>query len=193
MDILLGITVSFFTFGLLLFAAIRDYQTREVSNWVWLLGLLVLPLTVLRLGLTGLLLPYGLQVSLIFIIVIIGFRVGVLGGADGKAVLTTSLLYPWIVLNHVWILVAPVIVLIGGFLLLGLQSLWLLLRNILTWKSVSKNQVNLQQPQKKTYWLIRTFSVHSKDGEQWKRVEVPLIVYFFVVFTTLLISTSVFL
>ena len=193
MDIFLGISISFFIFSLLLFAAIRDYQIREVSNWMWLLGLFGLPLTALRLGLTGLLLPYGLQASIIFFIIMIGFRVGVLGGADGKAVLIISLLYPWIVLNHVWVLIAPFIVLIGGFLLVGLQSLWLLLRNIITWKSASTVQVNPQKPQKRTYWLTRTLSIHSKDDEQWKLVEVPLIVYFFMVFTLLLISTSVFL
>ncbi len=193
MDILLGISVAVFIFCLLLFAAIRDLQTREVPNWVWLLGLFGLPLTVLRLGLTGLLHPYGLQVLLVFILVIISFRVGVLGGADGKAVLVISLLYPWIVLDPVWLLVAPVMVLIGGFLLVGLQSLGLLLRNMLTWKRVSKRQVNLQKPTRKSYWFIRTLSVHPTDEEHWKRVEVPLIVYFFVVFTLLLITTSVLL
>jgi Flp pilus assembly protein protease CpaA len=160
---------------------------------VWLLGLFGLPLTVLRLGLTGLLLPYGLQALLVFILVIISFRVGVLGGADGKAVLVISLLYPWIVLDPIWLLMAPVMVLTGGFLLVGLQSFWLLLRNMLTWKRVSKRQVNLQKPTRKSYWFIRTLSVHSKDEEHWKRVEVPLIVYFFVVFTLLLITTSVLL
>jgi Flp pilus assembly protein protease CpaA len=192
-DILPGISVAVFIFLLLLFAAIRDYQTREVSNWVWLLGLFGLPLTVLRLGLTGLLPLYGLQAFLTFILVIIGFRVGVLGGADGKAVLITSLLYPWIVLDPIWLLVAPVMIFIGGFLLVGFQSLWLLLRNILVWKRVSKRQVNLQKPKMKTYWLTRNLSVLSKEEEDWKRVEVPLIVYFFVVFTVLLIATSVLL
>jgi Flp pilus assembly protein protease CpaA len=192
LDILLGISVAVFIFCLLLFAAIRDFQTREVPNWVWLLGLFGLPLTVLRLGLTGLLPPYGLQALLVFILVIACFRVGVLGGADGKAVLVISFLYPWIVLDPVWLLLAPVMVLIGGFLLVGLQSLWLLLSNILTWNRVSKRKVSLQKPTSKAYWLIRTLSVHSEE-EHWKRVDVPLIVYFFLVFSFLLIITSVLL
>jgi Flp pilus assembly protein protease CpaA len=192
-DILLGFSVAVFIFLLLLFAAIRDYQIREVSNWVWLLGLFGLPLAVVRLGLTGLLPLYGLQALLTFILVIIGFRVGVLGGADGKVMLIISLVYPWIVLDLVWLLVAPVMVLIGGFFLVGFQSLWLLLRNILVWKRVSNGQANLEKPKRKTYWLTRNLSVLSKDDEYWKRVEVPLIVYFFTVFTVLLIVTSVLL
>jgi Flp pilus assembly protein protease CpaA len=192
LDILLGISVAVFIFCLLLFAAIRDFQTREVPNWVWLLGLLGLPLTILRLVFTGLLPPYGLQALLVFFLVIISFRVGVLGGADGKAVLVISFLYPWIVLDSIWLLVAPVMVLIGVFLLVGLHSLWLLLRNILTWKRVSKRHVSPQKPTSKAYWLIRTLSIHSEEAH-WKRVDVPLIVYFFLVFTLLLISTSVLL
>ncbi len=106
--------------------------------------------------------------------------------------LVISLLYPWVVLDPVWLFVAPVMVLIGGFLLVGLQSLWLLFRNILTWKRVSKLQVNIQKPTSTAHWLIRSLSVHSEE-EHWKRVDVPLIVYFFLVFTLLLITTSVLL
>lgn len=193
MDIVLGISVAAFIFLLLLVAAISDYQTREVSNWVWLLGLFGLPVTFLRLGPIGLLPLFGLQALLIFILVMIGFRLGVLGGADGKAMLTISLLYPWIVLDPVWLLIAPVFVLIGGFLLVGFHSLWLLFRNILFWKGDSKRQVNLQKPKRKIYWLTRSFSVLSEEAGYWSRVEVPLIVYFFVVFTVLLMATSVLL
>ncbi len=193
MDILLGLVITVFVFLLLLFAAVRDYQTREVSNWVWLVGLFCLPFTIFRVGVAGLLLQYGLQVLLVFIIILVGFQRGVLGGADGKAVLIISLLYPWIILDPLWLVIAPAIVLIGGFLLVGLHSLWLLCRNLFTWKQVSKTQDGIQKPEKKTYWLSRHFSVQSTQGTQWKQVDVPLIIYFFIIYTMLLILTSMLL
>ncbi|MFW9934457.1 MAG: prepilin peptidase [Candidatus Thorarchaeota archaeon] len=193
MDLILGICISAFFFLLLSFAALRDYQTREVSNWVWLVGLIGLPITIYRIVLAGLLLVFGLQAFLALSLVILGFRVGVLGGADGKTVLIISLLCPWIILNPFWLLFAPFLILIGGFLLVGVHSLWLLLQNTVTWNRISKTQGVMEKPEKRAYWLTRQFSVIQLKGHEWKQVSVPLIVYFCIIYTTLLFLTCVLL
>ena len=193
MDILLGLAASAFIFLLLLFAAIRDYQKREVSNWVWLIGLCSLPLTIFRIGIAGLWLVYGLQVLIVFFLVIIGFRVGVLGGADGKAVIIISLIYPWILLNPIWVLIASVSVLLGGFLFVGIHSLWLMTQNISAWMHVGKDQKITQKPKKKMYWLTRRFFAQETRNDQWIQVEVPLIIYFFISYIVLQILTSLLL
>jgi Flp pilus assembly protein protease CpaA len=189
-DSLLGFATALFFFVLLLFAASRDSQTREVTNWVWLIGLLGIPFTIYRLGTAGLLLLYGLQMLIVFFVVIVSFGAGILGGADGKTVVIVSLLYPWIFLNPLWLLVAPMMVLFGGFLLLGVHGLWLLLRNLLTWNQVSKSQGPPQKPEKKIYWVSWRFSAKSTQIDQWKQVDAPLVVYFFMTYTLLLIFTS---
>ncbi|MFX1575909.1 MAG: hypothetical protein ACFFCF_01920 [Promethearchaeota archaeon] len=193
MDVILGICITAFFFLLLSFAALRDYQIREVSNWVWLVGLIGLPITIYRIVLAGLLLLFGLQTSLVFILVILGFRVGILGGADGKTVLLISLLCPWIILDPIWLLFAPFLILIGGFLLVGVHSLWLLLRNIFTRNRISKTQGVMEKPEKRAYWLTRQFSVIQIKGHEWKQVSVPLILYFCIIYTILLFLTCVLL
>lgn len=193
MDIILGICITTFFFLLLLFATIRDYQTREVSNWVWLVGLLGLPITIYRIVIAGFLLLFGLQGFLVFILVILGFRIGVLGGADGKALLIISLLYPWIILNPLWLLIAPFLILSGAFLLVGVHSLWLLLQNTLTWNRISKTRDAMEKPEKRAYWLTRQFSVIQLKKHEWKQVSVPLVVYFCLIYTTLLFLTCLLL
>ncbi len=187
MDILLGIVTTVFIFLLLLYAAIRDYQRKEVSNGVWIVGIFVLPLTLFRVVIVGLWFLYSLQVLLVFVLVIGGFQLGVLGGADGKAVLLISLIYPWIKLEPLWLALAPVTVLIGAFLLVGFHSLRLLLGNLLVWKRNSKNQDPMQKPEKKFYWLTRTLVILPSQSNEWKEVDVPLIVYLFIIYMLLLI------
>ncbi|MFX1509684.1 MAG: A24 family peptidase [Promethearchaeota archaeon] len=190
MDLYLGIATATFVFLLLVIASIQDYQTKEVSNWVWLVGLLASPITIIRISFTGLWFVYLIQILVVFIIVIVAFQVGLLGGADGKVILIVSVLYPWIILDSFWIIVAPFSILIGGYILLGAHSLWLLIRNIVKWNQLSKTIDIVHKPKKKTYWLTRSLSKAHSQNEQWQVVEVPLIVYFCIVFTTLLILTT---
>ncbi|TRO50868.1 hypothetical protein E2P61_07570 [Candidatus Bathyarchaeota archaeon] len=193
MDLLLAILTMVFVFFLLLTAAIKDYQTREVSNWIWLIGLFGLPFTIYRVGTTGLWLLFGFQAVLVFFLVIASFRLGFLGGADGKAILIISLLYPWILLDPVWLLIAPFVVLFGGFLLVGIHSIWLLLQNRLAWNLISRNEERAQKPERKIFWFTRRFSPSLIENNQWRQVEVPLVSYIFLVYTILVILTSVFL
>ena len=192
MDSLLGITIAVFFFAILLFAAIRDYQIREVPNRVWIVGLCGIPLTIFRIGATGLLLQYGIQALVVFIFVLITFQLGILGGADGKAILLISLLYPWVILNPLWLVVAPFLVLIGGFLIVGVYSIWLLIRN----KNTSRKQKSVEialEPTRKMFWLTRRLTVESLQKIEWEPVEVPLVLYFLVSYTALLILTGLLL
>lgn len=193
MDILFAIITTVFVLFLLLIAAIKDYQVREVSNSVWLIGLFGLPFTIYRVGTTGLWFLFGLQAVLVFFLVIASFRLGVLGGADGKAILTISLLYPWMILNPLWLFIAPFVVLFGGYLLVGIHSIWLLFQNRLSWKLVSRSEERAQKPEKKIFWFTRRFSLLLTEDNQWRQIEVPLVSYIFIVYTALVILTSVFL
>ncbi|MFX1564080.1 MAG: prepilin peptidase, partial [Promethearchaeota archaeon] len=117
MDFLLGlITTVLFLAGLLL-AAIMDIQTKEVQDWVWLFGLIATPLTCMRLFIYGVILPYILQVSINFVFVISLFHFRVIGGADGKAILTLSISYPWIFIDATILFLGPYIVLGIAFFL----------------------------------------------------------------------------
>jgi Flp pilus assembly protein protease CpaA len=187
-----GIAITAFVFLVLLVAAIEDYRSREVTNQVWLISLFGLPLMVIRVGITGLWLLYGLQAVLVFFLVIASFRVGVLGGADGKAILIISLLYPWIILDPLWLFVSPFFVLFGGFLIVGIYSLWILLQNMIAWKKVHRSKARPQKPGKIGFWFTRRFSSAETEEYQWKSIEVPLVSYIFIVYTVLVILTFVF-
>jgi Flp pilus assembly protein protease CpaA len=190
LDLLLGITTVAYASILLVIASIRDYQTKEVSNWVWLVGLFASPITIIRIWFTGLWLVYGFQILIVFVIILFGFRAGFLGGADGKAILLISVLYPWIVIDPLWLLLAPLSILIGGFVLLGIHSLWFCVRNYLVYKQLEKTGTIIPKPEKKTYWLTRSLTKQHTQEEQWKFVEVPLVLYFCIVFICLLILTT---
>ncbi|MFX1490793.1 MAG: prepilin peptidase [Promethearchaeota archaeon] len=192
MDIILGFAVSIFVFTLLLYAAIRDLQTGEVSNWVWITGLLVLPITIFRMVLYGAILLYIFQVVIVIVLVTIGFYVGLIGGADGKAILLVSLIYPWNVFSLVWIITAPFLVLVGGFCLLGVYSLFLSIRNVVIRRRLTSSQRESTKPTKKIFWLTRRFNPLNsmKNGTRWEPVTIALIAYFLITYVVLLILSS---
>ncbi|MFW9830318.1 MAG: prepilin peptidase [Candidatus Thorarchaeota archaeon] len=191
MDFVLGFIVCIFIFSLLLYAAIRDFQVREVENRVWIIGLLTLPIVILRVLLFGFLLPYILQIGFIFLFVIIGFRIGLWGGADGKALLLISVVYPWVNLNFVWLLVAPLFVILGGFLIEGIHSILILIRNLTAMKSLSNTERETCKPSDRIYWLTRQFSKQKTRAKEpdWIPVAAPMILYFFFTYVILLILT----
>ncbi|MFW9983274.1 MAG: prepilin peptidase [Candidatus Odinarchaeota archaeon] len=192
MEILLGsITVILILF-VLLFASIKDVQTNIVTNWVWIIGLFGIPIASFRMIVAGFLLPYGLQILLIFILVIVGFRIGIIGGADGKTILILSLTYPWIILDFVWLLLAPFFILLGGFLLIGVHSLVVLIQNLIAWKQIAPDYIDAFKPEKKLFWVTRRLERRSTtpDFIAWKPVYVPLVLYFYVSYLVLLILIS---
>jgi hypothetical protein len=139
----------------------------------------------------GLLLPYGLQSLFDFLLVIVGFRIGLIGGADGKAILLISFTYPWIIPDFVWLLLAPLFVLLGGFLLIGIHSLVVLILNLFTWKRITSNHETFK-PERRIFWVTRR--LERKDATrgafEWNRVIVPLILYFLVSYLVLFILVS---
>lgn len=192
MEFYLGFATVILIFLVLLFASIKDVQTREVSNWVWIPGLFGIPAAIFRMMVAALLLPYGLQALLVFILVISGFRIGIIGGADGKAILLISLTYPWIILDFVWLILAPFIVLLGGFLLIGIHSLIILIFNLITWKRNISNHIEPFRPEKRMFWVTRRLvgKASAPDNIEWKPVVDPLILYFFATYIVLLILSS---
>ena len=192
MEIVLGSITVILIFFVLLFASIKDVQTQIVTNWAWIVGLFGIPIASFRMFFAGFLLPFGLQTLLIFVLVIVGFRIGIIGGADGKAILIISLTYPWIILDFVWLLLAPFFILLGGFLLIGVLSLVVLIQNLITWKQIEPNQIEAFKPEKKMFWVTRRLERKSTTQNfiPWKPVVVPLILYFFVSYLVLLILVS---
>ncbi|MFX1300317.1 MAG: hypothetical protein ACFFDE_05175 [Promethearchaeota archaeon] len=192
MEIVLGSITVILIFFVLLFAAIKDVQTSTVTNGVWIIGLCGIPIASFRMFVAGFILPYGLQTLLIFILVIVGFRIGIIGGADGKAIQLISLTYPWIILDFVWLLLAPLFILLGGFLLIGVHTLVVLIQNLITRKQINSNHREDFKPEKKMFWITRRLERKptTPDFITWKPVIVPLILYFFVSYLVLLISLS---
>ena len=187
MDSLLAVITISGTFILLSYSAMQDYKTREIANWVWVGGLMILPLTLLRINFAGLAVIYGLQLLTSFAVVLLGFRLGILGGADGKAILLIAFTYPWISIDAIWVLLAPLGVLIGGFLIVGIHSLVLLILNIIRWRHRSiRSEEN--KPSKYTYWVTRRLIRHQQEGvAEWVTVSVPLVVYILMAHVTLLV------
>ena len=187
MDILFGIIAVAGTFISLSYAAIQDYKTREVPNWVWVGGLVILPLTLLRIIPTGLLLFYGVQLLVSLVIVLLGFWFGVLGGADGKAILLIAFTYPWVVIEATWLLLAPIGIFIGGFLIVGGHSLVLLILNVIKWRRRSYHPEALK-PVKISYWLTRRLTQSQKEelSTVWVQVSVPLVVYILMTYAAML-------
>lgn len=192
MEIVLGSITVMLIFFVLLCGSIKDVQTNIVTNWVWIIGLFGMPIASFRMIVAGFLLPYGLQSILIFILVIVGFRIGIIGGADGKAILIISLTYPWIILDFVWLLLAPLFILLGGFLLIGVHSLVVLIQNLITRKRIASNHIEALKPEKKMFWVTRRLErkLATPDLIAWKPVVVPLILYFFVSYLVLLVLVS---
>ncbi|MFX0169228.1 MAG: A24 family peptidase [Candidatus Hodarchaeota archaeon] len=186
MDNLLSLIIIFWVFILLLYAAIRDWKTREVTNWVWVVALFILPLTLIRVYFSGLFVFYGVEIFANFILVILGFRFGVLGGADGKAILLISLTHPWITLESTWMLFASIGVLIGGFLIVGIHSIILLILNVVRWRRRPSCQD--EKPPKRIFWLTRRLIQSPAEGSKtvWAIENVPLVVYILVAYTVML-------
>jgi Flp pilus assembly protein protease CpaA len=192
-DIVLGFAVTIFVLALLLYAAIKDIQTGEVSNCVWILGLLAFPVTIFRMVVYGAILLYVFQATFVCVFVVIGFYVGLMGGADGKAILFVSLMYPWTVFTPLWLIAAPFVILVGGFCLLGVHSLILSIRNGILWRRSTPCQRETVRPAKRMFWFTRRFKqLHTMKNEVgWEPVTVALIAYFFVAFIGLLVLLNV--
>ena len=129
------------TLILLAYASWRDWKSREVSNWVWIfLGCAGGFLTGLRVFIWFRPTPFlwGLGLALLTVIALTLYYVGLMGGADAKALICLGLALPTLpsFLNPilgVWIVFLPFTVFFNTFLLAALTILYVALRNFYCW------------------------------------------------------------
>jgi Flp pilus assembly protein protease CpaA len=189
LDFLFGvITIGLFLVTLIS-AAVLDVRKGEVPNLVWFIGLVALPLAVYRLFTSGLILVYCLQLLFAFTLVIVSFRVGLLGGADGKAILVTSLVYPWLDINQITLVYAPILIFVGAYLVVGIQCVTIYSLNIMKHHQYSLHQKNEAKPNQRRYWFTRRIpDTPSETGDrEWRRVAVPLVLYILLAYLTMLL------
>ncbi len=183
-------TIGLFFISLLC-AAILDVRTGEVPNRVWLLGLAATPVGLYRLFTSNLVLLYALQSILTFIIVLFCFGIGLLGGADGKAILVMAFVYPWLEIDQITLAYAPILSLIGTLSILGIQCLTITILNVIKRRQYSSDQRTSLKPKRKRHWFTRRISEDpSEVGEViWKEASVPLVLYILITYLVLLILT----
>ena len=188
MDFLLGIITIGLFLAKLIYAAFQDVRKGEVPNRVWLIGFIAIPLALYRLVLSGVILLYCLQFLLAFTLVIFCFRVGLLGGADGKAILVTSLVYPWLEINQLTLVFAPILIFAGAYLVMGIQCVIIYLLNVTSHHQYPSQQKNEAKPSQKRYWFTRRIpDVSAEAGEiVWRKVVVPLVLYILLVYLVML-------
>ena len=193
MDFILGAIATVVFLVSLFCAAIMDVRRGFVVDWIWILSLIATPIALVRLFTSGFLVLYLLQALITLVFVLLTFHLGVLGGADGKAVIILSIIYPWPEINQVMLLLSPILVVIGGFSIVGIQCTILGLSNFFNWlKSAEEIRTNLS-PKKQRFWLTRRLSRTSINNEEpWKTVTVPLILYFLLTYLVLLILMILF-
>jgi len=182
---LLGIAITVLFIPLLTFAAIEDIRRKEVPNRVWVLSLGLMPLTLLRLLSAGLHLVYVIQTLLTFVLVMLAFQAGLIGGADGKAIMMLALLYPLPEIEEGLLMVSPFLVLLGAFMIMGLQCTSVVMLNIHEWISDRSLQEHCA-PDKIRYWFTRRLHCTLEGEAEWKQVSVPLVLYILVAYFALL-------
>jgi hypothetical protein len=118
--------------------------------------------------------------------VLLLFYFGVLGGADGKALLLVSVVFPWFEINLLFLIMGAFLILLGGYVLVGIQSMLITIHNLYYWFVRAQPK---QNPEKRRYWLIRWFSYDqtSEEKSSWNPVSVPLLLFFLVIHLLLLI------
>lgn len=172
----------------LLYAAIMDVRTGEVPNPIWFLGLVATPIGMFRLLMNGIFLLYLFQSVLAFTLVIFCFGIGLLGGADGKAVLVTSLVYPWMEINQITLVYAPILTLTGALLIVGVQCFAITSLNIMKHQQCSSHQKSRFKPRRRRYWFTRRITEDTTEvgGRIWRKVSVPLVLYILITYVVLL-------
>ncbi len=166
-------------------AAVLDLRSQQITNWIWIPAICVAPLAVFRILMSDTLLLYFLQSLLCVVIVLFLFYFGVLGGADGKALLLVSIIIPWFEISHLFLITAPFLVLFGGYALVGIQSILVLIHNL--YYRFVKMRLKLN-PEKQRYWIIRWFSFDQTNEEKnsWNPIRVPLLLFFLIAYILLL-------
>jgi len=173
----------------LLWAAAMDAKRGEVQNGTWIPAVFALPLAVCRVVVAGLLFVYTVQAGFVFALMLLCFYLGLLGGADGKAILLMSLTCPWLEINAPFLSIGPVVVCVAALAIGGFQSLSLGLLNLEEWHRYSLPQRQISHPEKKRFWFTRRLSRTGQLGKPsvWKKVAMPLVLYVLVAYLLLLL------
>ena len=137
----------------LIYASWKDYQSREVSNMVWIVWApiaLVLTLPQILLYNQVNLLFFGISVGVTFGLALLLFYAGGFGGADSKALMCIALALPFAPLLLVQPLIMPAsptsqmifpITIFGNAVLFAAAScIYMLLRNLI-WRQKTKAQL----------------------------------------------------
>lgn len=189
MDILLG-TIATALFLLSLFcAAAMDVKSGEVLNGTWIPAVLALPLASYRVAVAGLLLLYTVQAAFVFALMLLCFYLGLLGGADGKAILLMSLTCPWLEIDAPFLSIGPLTACLAALAIGGFESLGLALLNLDEWYRYPLSQRQISHPDKKRFWFTRRLlrTGEPRKPSVWKKVAMPLVLYVLVAYLLLLV------
>ncbi len=189
MDALLGIVTILLLLISLLYASIKDVRTGEVPDRVWFLGIIAFPIGLFRLFMSGLVLLFTLQSILTFTFVLFCFGIGLFGGADGKAILVTALVYPWLEIDQITLVYAPILTLTGTFLILGVHCFVITILNVIRRHQYSPQQKSVFKPKRRRHWFTRRISEDPAETEKavWRKVTVPLVLYILITYLALLL------
>jgi Flp pilus assembly protein protease CpaA len=173
-------------------AALMDVKKNVVPNRIWIPAIAAFPIAVYRLALAQLLLLYTLQAAFTFVLVLLCFHLGLLGGADGKAILFASLAYPWLETECLLLTVGSALIYVGAWVIAGVQSLSLALLNLIEWHRCAPPERPKFHPQKKRFWFTRRLSLAREPADQshWRQVAVPFVSYVLVAYLMLLLCTQ---
>lgn len=174
-------------------AAAMDVKRGKVPNWIWIPALGALPLALYRILAVGWLFIYGLQVGLVFALMLLCFHVGLLGGADGKAIIIISLVYPWLEIDYLLLGIGSLVVCLGALAIEGIQCLSLTVMNLYEWHRCPLPQRQTSHPECRRFWLTRRLSrsAGSRTPSIWKETAVPFVLYVLVAYLALLQRTMV--
>lgn len=192
MDVLLGTMAAAFFLLSMFCAAVMDVKRGEVPNRIWILAICAFPIAVYRVVVAELLLVYTLQAGLMFVLMLLCFRLGLLGGADGKAILLISLTYPWPEVEWLLLSIGSAVTCLGALVIGGFEALDLALLNVYEWHRCDLAQRQMSHPEKKRFWLTRRLLRTGEAGNPptWKKAAIPLVLYVLVAYLLLLVCNG---
>jgi Flp pilus assembly protein protease CpaA len=173
----------------LFWAAAMDVKRGEVQNGVWIPAVFALPLAIYRIVEAGLLLLYTMQVGFVFALMLLCFYVGLLGGADGKAILLMSVTCPWLKIDAPSLSIGPLVACLAALAIEGFESLCLALLNLDEWYRYPLLQRQISRPEKKRFWFTRRLlrKGEARKPSVWKKAAMPLVLYVLVAYLLLLV------
>ena len=127
-----------------------------------------------------------------FALMLICFHLGLVGGADAKAILLMSTVCPWLEIDLLHLSIGPATAFLAAFAVAGLESLGVALLNLREWQRVPPGQRQMLHPAKRRFWLIRRLSrvADSEELAIWRNVRVPLVLYVLIAYLLMLVCSK---